>query len=57
MTTMYDEIGSEAFEQLVSHFYAFAQHFSWFGSSDYWAGQTHLLVEQCEAMQEEPLNV
>ena len=36
---------------------AFAQHFSWFGSSDYWAGQTHLLVEQCEAMQEEPLNV
>lgn len=36
---------------------AFAQHFSWFGSSDYWAGQTHLLVEQCEAMQEEPLLV
>ena len=36
---------------------AFAQHFSWFGSSDYWAGQTHLLVEQCEAMQEEPLFV
>ena len=36
---------------------AFAQHFSWFGSSDYWAGQTHLLVEQCEAMQEDPLNV
>ena len=36
---------------------AFAQHFSWFGSSDYWAGQTHLLVEQCEAMQEEPLYV
>ena len=36
---------------------AFAQHFSWFGSSDYWAGQTHLLVEQCEAMREEPLNV
>jgi Ser/Thr protein kinase RdoA (MazF antagonist) len=34
---------------------AFAQHFSWFGSSDYWAGQTHMLVEQCEAMQEEPL--
>ena len=22
MTTIYDEIGSEAFEQLVSHFYA-----------------------------------
>ena len=36
---------------------AFAQHFSWFGSSDYWAGQTHLLIEQCEAMQEEPLYV
>lgn len=34
---------------------AFVQHFSWFGSSDYWAGQTHLLVEQCEAMQEAPL--
>jgi Ser/Thr protein kinase RdoA (MazF antagonist) len=34
---------------------AFAQHFSWFGSSDYWAGQTHMLVEQCEAMQDEPL--
>jgi Ser/Thr protein kinase RdoA (MazF antagonist) len=34
---------------------AFAQHFSWFGSSDYWAGQTHMLAEQCEAMQEEPL--
>jgi Ser/Thr protein kinase RdoA (MazF antagonist) len=36
---------------------AFAQHFSWFGSSDYWAGQTHMLIEQCEAMQEEPLYV
>lgn len=36
---------------------AFVQHFSWFGSSDYWAGQTHMLVEQCEAMQEEPLVV
>ena len=36
---------------------AFAQHFSWFGSSDYWAGQTHMLVEQCEAMQEESLYV
>ena len=34
---------------------AFAQHFSWFGSSDYWAGQVHMLIEQCEAMQEEPL--
>ena len=36
---------------------AFVQHFSWFGSSDYWSGQTHMLVEQCEAMQEEPLYV
>ena len=35
---------------------AFVQHFSWFGSSDYWAGQTHMLVEQCEAMQEAPLS-
>lgn len=34
---------------------AFARHFAWFGSSDYWAGQTHLLLEQCEAMQEPPL--
>lgn len=36
---------------------AFRQHFSWFGSSDYWAGQIHLLAEQCEAMQEDPLFV
>ena len=36
---------------------AFMRHFSWFGSSDYWAGQTHMLAEQCEAMQEEPLYV
>ena len=36
---------------------AFVQHFSWFGSSDYWAGQTHMLIEQCEAMQEAPLCV
>ena len=35
---------------------AFVQHFSWFGTSDYWAGQTHMLVEQCEAMQEAPLS-
>ncbi len=34
---------------------AFVQHFSWFGTSDYWAGQTHMLEEQCEAMQEAPL--
>ena len=36
---------------------AFTQHFSWFGTSDYWAGQTHMLIEQCEAMQEAPLCV
>ncbi len=36
---------------------AFVQNFSWFGSSDYWAGQVHMLVEQCEAMQEPPLYV
>jgi Ser/Thr protein kinase RdoA (MazF antagonist) len=36
---------------------AFIQNFSWFGSSDYWAGQVHMLVEQCEAMQEAPLNI
>ena len=36
---------------------AFVQNFSWFGSSDYWAGQVHMLVEQCEAMQEPPLMV
>ena len=36
---------------------AFIQNFSWFGSSDYWAGQVHMLVEQCEAMQEPPLVV
>jgi Ser/Thr protein kinase RdoA (MazF antagonist) len=33
----------------------FPQHFPWFGSSDYWKGQTHQLIEQIEAMQEEPL--
>ena len=36
---------------------AFVQHFSWFGSSDYWASQVHMLIEQCEAMQEPPLQV
>ena len=36
---------------------AFIQNFSWFGSSDYWAGQVHMLMEQCEAMQEAPLSV
>ena len=36
---------------------AFARNFAWFGSSDYWAGQTHTLIEQCEAMQAPPLYV
>lgn len=36
---------------------AFVQNFSWFGTSDYWAGQVHMLVEQCEAMQEPTLMV
>ena len=36
---------------------AFVHNFSWFGTSDYWAGQVHMLVEQCEAMQEPPLYV
>ncbi len=31
---------------------AFVQNFSWFGTSDYWAGQVHMLEEQCEAMLE-----
>ena len=29
--------------------------FPWFGSSDYWKGQTQMLEDQCEAMAEEPL--
>jgi Ser/Thr protein kinase RdoA (MazF antagonist) len=36
---------------------AFIQHFSWFGSSQYWVEQTHMLIEQCEAMQEPALNI
>ncbi len=36
---------------------AFVQNFSWFGSSDYWAGQVHMLIDQCEAMQEDALYV
>lgn len=36
---------------------AFVQNFSWFGTSDYWAGQVHMLMEQCEAMQEPSLYV
>jgi len=33
----------------------FPIHFPWFGSSDYWQGQLHMLQEQIEAMQEAPL--
>ena len=33
----------------------FPANFPWFGSSDYWRGQVDMLVEQNEAMQEEPL--
>jgi Ser/Thr protein kinase RdoA (MazF antagonist) len=36
---------------------AFVQNFSWFGTSDYWAGQVHMLEEQCEAMLEPMLMV
>jgi Ser/Thr protein kinase RdoA (MazF antagonist) len=36
---------------------AFPLAFPWFGSSDYWQGQTRVLEEQIEAMQEEPLMV
>ena len=35
----------------------FPINFPWFGSSDYWRGQIDMLVEQIEAMQEEPLMV
>jgi len=35
----------------------FPANFPWFGSSDYWQGQVQMLVEQCEAMQEDPLVV
>ena len=35
----------------------FPINFPWFGSSDYWQGQVHMLEEQCEAMAEEPLYV
>ncbi len=34
----------------------FPATFPWFGSSDYWRGQVDMLIEQCEAMAEEPLN-
>jgi Ser/Thr protein kinase RdoA (MazF antagonist) len=33
----------------------FPINFPWFGTSDYWKSQTHMLEEQIEAMQEEPL--
>ena len=33
----------------------FPANFPWFGTSDYWRGQVDMLVEQIEAMQEEPL--
>ncbi len=35
----------------------FPINFPWFGSSDYWQGQLHMLEEQIEAMAEEPLQV
>ena len=35
----------------------FPIHFPWFGTSDYWRGQTQLLQAQIEAMGEEPLSV
>ena len=33
----------------------FPANFPWFGSSDYWRGQVDMLIEQIEAMAEEPL--
>lgn len=33
----------------------FPLNFPWFGTSDYWQGQVHLLQDQIEAMQQEPL--
>ncbi|MDD2918665.1 serine/threonine protein kinase [Rhodoferax sp.] len=33
----------------------FPIHFPWFGTSDYWQGQLHMLQEQIEAMQQDPL--
>ena len=35
----------------------FPINFPWFGTSDYWTAQIHMLDEQIEAMQEEPLLV
>ena len=34
---------------------SFPVNFPWFGSSDYWHGQVHMLEEQVEAMREPPL--
>lgn len=34
---------------------AFPINFPWFGTRDYWQGQVDMLVEQIEAMQEDPL--
>ena len=36
---------------------AFVQNFSWFGTDAYWAEQTQILREQCDAMQNPPLVV
>jgi Ser/Thr protein kinase RdoA (MazF antagonist) len=33
----------------------FPINFPWFGTSDYWQGQVHMLEEQIEAMAEPPL--
>jgi Ser/Thr protein kinase RdoA (MazF antagonist) len=35
----------------------FPANFPWFGTSDYWQGQVHMLVEQAEAMQAPALMV
>jgi Ser/Thr protein kinase RdoA (MazF antagonist) len=35
----------------------FPVNFPWFGTSDYWRGQVDMLIEQIEAMEEEPLTV
>ena len=35
----------------------FPANFPWFGTSDYWQGQVHMLVEQAEAMQAPQLSV
>mgnify|MGYP002143573208 FL=1 len=35
----------------------FPIHFPWFGTPDYWRGQVHMLHEQMQALQEDPLVV